>query len=311
MKKLRKLLMAFILIAAVSIFIPAKELYSQQVAVNFQMFYDNLSPYGRWIEKPSYGMVWAPSVAIGFHPYYTSGHWVYAEFGWTWVSDYPWGWAPFHYGRWLYDSMDGWVWVPGTEWGPAWVVWRHCPGYYGWAPIGPGISLTIAFGPSYVIPHEHWFFVQDRYIGHKHLEKYYVRDNVDIIRRSEIIHNTHIDNSRHITYVSGPHKEEVERISKRTIKPAVIVEKTSPGQKYSKGNLQIYRPEVKESKIEKKTITSKPTVIRNETPKTQNKSTNQGVRSNRVPAGNNGGGNNKEQKHENRGREGGARRERK
>ncbi len=63
------------------------------------------------------------------------------EYGWTWLSDYPWGWAPFHYGRWDFDNSFGWFWIPGNEWGPAWVTWRRANGYYGWAPMSPGINL--------------------------------------------------------------------------------------------------------------------------------------------------------------------------
>ena len=73
---------------------------SAQTYVSFQVFYDDLSPYGDWIETPNYGYVWVPNVAPGFSPYGTNGYWVYTEYGWTWVSTYAWGWAPFHYGRW-------------------------------------------------------------------------------------------------------------------------------------------------------------------------------------------------------------------
>ena len=85
--------------------------------INFQVFYDDLSPYGNWIESPDYGYVWRPRIN-GFTPYSTNGYWVLTDYGWTWVSGYSWGWAPFHYGRWYYDPFHGYVWVPGYEWGP-------------------------------------------------------------------------------------------------------------------------------------------------------------------------------------------------
>ena len=37
-----------------------------QVNVSFQVFYDDLSPYGTWIENPSYGYVWIPDAGPGF-----------------------------------------------------------------------------------------------------------------------------------------------------------------------------------------------------------------------------------------------------
>src|SRR5947209_2737938 len=69
------------------------------VTVDFNTFYNDLSPYGRWINHPNYGQVWVYNEE-GFRPYYTNGHWDYTDYGWEWVSDYDWGWAPFHYGRW-------------------------------------------------------------------------------------------------------------------------------------------------------------------------------------------------------------------
>ena len=78
-----------------------------------------------------------------FRPYNTGGHWVWTdEYGWMWASEYAWGWAPFHYGRWVFDDYYGWMWVPGYEWSPAWVEWRTGGDYFGWAPLGPGVSRT-------------------------------------------------------------------------------------------------------------------------------------------------------------------------
>src|ERR1019366_1169413 len=124
--------------------------------VSVQVFYDQLSPYGTWVDNPQYGYVWVPNVGPGFEPYATNGHWVYTEYGWTWVSDYAWGWAPFHYGRWYSDPTYGAVWVPDNEWAPAWVTWRRSEGYYGWAPMGPGVSITMAYGSGYDIPSDRW-----------------------------------------------------------------------------------------------------------------------------------------------------------
>jgi hypothetical protein len=39
------------------------------VSVSFQTFYDELSPYGQWIDDPNYGYVWVPDVDAGFRPY--------------------------------------------------------------------------------------------------------------------------------------------------------------------------------------------------------------------------------------------------
>lgn len=217
--------------------------------VSFQLFYDQLSPYGFWVNDPYYGYIWVPEVGPGFYPYSTNGYWTYTHFGWTWVSDYPWGWAPFHYGRWYYDPFYGHVWIPGTEWGPAWVVWRHGHGYYGWAPLGPDISIQVAFRPTYVIPHEHWIFVRERDFGRRDLNRYYVdrSSNVNIYNNTTVIQNTYVDASRNSTYISGPDRVQVEKVTGRTIKPVAVRDADQPRQQMANNELQIYRPKVEKS----------------------------------------------------------------
>jgi hypothetical protein len=105
MKAAYKIFILFIIVNTGISFVPEKA--SAQASVSFQLFYDDLSPYGYWVDNPNYGYVWVPNVSPGFSPYGTNGHWVFTDYGWTWVSDYAWGWAPFHYGRWYSDPMYG------------------------------------------------------------------------------------------------------------------------------------------------------------------------------------------------------------
>jgi hypothetical protein len=217
-----------------------------QVSVSLQLFYDELSPYGSWVEYQDYGYVWVPDVDREFSPYGTDGHWVFTDAGWMWVSDYSWGWAPFHYGRWAYDDSYGWLWVPNNEWGPAWVTWRRSEGYYGWAPMGPSISIEVSFGGGNRVPNERWIFVSDRYISSPDINRYYVdrSTNVTIINNSTVINNTYIDNSRHTTYVAGPGRDDVQKVTGTAIRPVAIRENDRPGQTLSNDQLQIYRPRV-------------------------------------------------------------------
>jgi len=116
-----------------------------QVAVNVTIggFYDELAPYGRWVDC-SYGQCWVPArVAADWQPY-SNGQWIYTDYGWTWVSEDPWGGSPYHYGTWTSIAGYGWSWVPGTVWAPAWVTWSYSNDYVGWAPLPP----TVAFGAS-------------------------------------------------------------------------------------------------------------------------------------------------------------------
>jgi hypothetical protein len=116
--------------------------------VGVDVFYRNLSPYGYWVQRPSYGWVWTPrQMRLGWRPY-SAGRWVYSDYGWTWVAaaSEPWGWATYHYGRWYDDPDYGWQWVPGTDWGPAWVSWQSGGGYLGWAPLPPAVGWSAGVG---------------------------------------------------------------------------------------------------------------------------------------------------------------------
>ena len=44
--------------------------------ITYQTFYDDLTPYGTWIDYPGYSHVWCPAVGVDFRPYSTNGHWV-------------------------------------------------------------------------------------------------------------------------------------------------------------------------------------------------------------------------------------------
>jgi hypothetical protein len=256
MKKL--FLLCSIFLATQVVFNPARsqEVYQDnQQDISYQTFYDDLSPYGQWINYPSYGYVWSPNVEYGFKPYATNGHWVYSDMGWTWVSGYEWGWAAFHYGRWFYDEQYGWLWLPGTEWAPAWVSWRTSNDYYGWAPLSPNISIGISIG-SYNPPYNYWCFVPHQYICDPYANRYYVHENrnLAIINNTTIINNTYYSNRGDNRYgnsynrtffASGPNRVEVERYTRNTIRPVAIRDNNrAGGVQISNNELSIFRPNV-------------------------------------------------------------------
>jgi hypothetical protein len=216
---------------------------SSQVQVGASVsFYDALSPYGRWVDYPGYNQVWIPNAGGDFQPYYNNGHWVYTDYGWTWQSDYPWGWAAFHYGRWFYDNNYGWAWVPGDEWGPGWVDWRSGGDYYGWAPMGPNVSIGINIGIG--IPANRWTFVDRRYITSPYLNRYYVdrgRNNI-IINNTTVINNITVINNR--KYYRGPDVREVERVTNNRITPIRVANTTQPGPSRVQNNqFRVFRPD--------------------------------------------------------------------
>ena len=182
---------------------------------SYDEFYNELSPYGDWMDYPSYGRVWRPRVEPDFQPYGTNGRWEMTEYGNTWVSDYPWGWAPFHYGRWTFDNYYGWVWIPGYEWGPAWVTWRSGGGYYGWAPLGPGMGLDINININ--IPYNCWVFVPDICIRSPRVYSYCVPRNriSGLWGGTSYLNNYYRYNNR--AYVFGPHRHDLERITRNRV----------------------------------------------------------------------------------------------
>jgi len=218
-----------------------------QVGISLQVFYDELSYYGDWVNNPEYGYVWRPNVGSDFRPYYTNGHWVMTEYGNTWVSDYNWGWAPFHYGRWFYDNYDGWIWVPDTEWGPAWVTWRTGGGYYGWAPLGPRINININIGRSYYVPDNYWVFIPQRCIYYPSYSRYWEpRRNVYIIHNTTIINNIYTNDR--VRYYSGPGRDDVRRATRSDVPVYRIADNSRPGSdRVSRGEVSVYRPSVDRS----------------------------------------------------------------
>jgi hypothetical protein len=245
--KISSLALGFVLVCSLPKKATAQDHYNRG-EVTYQTFYDELSPYGQWIDYPGHGYVWVPDAGNDFRPYSSNGHWVWTDnYEWMWVSDYDWGWGPFHYGRWEEDPYYGWFWVPGYEWSPAWVAWRDGGEYYGWAPLRPGINISINFNiGSYSPPNSYWCFVPRRYITSPRIYDYYLdrRQNVTIINYTTII----INNNRygnHYGYRSGPSRYEAERYCGR-INPVRFRDSYSPGRSQFRNNeVSIYRPNVR------------------------------------------------------------------
>ena len=171
---------------------------------SYQSFYDQLSPYGSWINYPGYGYVWMPSAGPDFSPTPPM------ETGSTRMPDGP-GLPTtagdghlFHYGRWFYENGYGWMWIPGNQWAPAWVSWRGSGEYYGWAPLGPQGSVNVALS-SYNPPPNYWNFFPRQYIGNPGWHNYYVNENrnVTIINNTTIINNYSGTDRNRCAYAPG------------------------------------------------------------------------------------------------------------
>ncbi len=266
MKKIAKIVLAVIIILSLTVVTPFNNVKAQFSAnISMQTFYNELSPYGQWIDDPEYGFIWVPDAGPGFRPYYSGGHWVMTGYGTMWVSDYSWGWAPFHYGRWVYTSYYGWVWIPDTTWGPGWVSWRWGNGYCGWAPLGPGISVNISFGSSYSVPYDWWVFVPQRYCLSPSFYNYRIAAarNTEYVRNTTIINNTYVNNN--ITYAAGPRVNEVEQVIGSKVPVYSVATVNKPGKTSVAGNaVRTYRPQVaKEENARPSAVVTKDQFIKN------------------------------------------------
>ncbi len=188
-------------------------------------FYEPLTPHGAWVEVNSYGRVWRPSgITVEWRPY-TTGEWVWTDYGWYWQSDEPWAWATYHYGRWTYHPRHHWVWVPGREWAPAWVSWRSGGGHIGWAPLPPRGGITFRAG----ISGPDFIFVQTSRFRQP------IRPNTVIINNTTIINNTRVivqeparerrnvnGSQREVIINQGPPLKDVEKATGRKEQPVTI-----------------------------------------------------------------------------------------
>ena len=207
-------------------------------SVSFDVFYNELSPYGYWDHDSNYGDIWFPNVDSNFRPYGSNVYWTMTQYGNTWVSHYPWGWAPFHYGRWVHTRYNGWGWIPGYEWGPAWVDWRSGNGYYGWAPMAPRVNVNVSIG----LPIDLWIFAPSRRIYDHNIYNHSHYGRPNIYNNTTIINNTYIVNNNH--YYGGPSRRDVERSTGRRVTVRDIQNAQRPGtSRVDNRTVSMYRPD--------------------------------------------------------------------
>lgn len=215
--------------------------------VDISYFYEQLSPYGAWVNNPPFGYVWIPRVGRHWRPY-AYGRWVWTDYGWAFVSRDRWGWAVFHYGRWGWERGLGWYWVPDTVWAPAWVSWRWGGRYIGWAPIPPGVpfSWRSGFGRrDFDIPGHSWCFLQDRHFMNHDIDRYVLpyERNRAIIDASSLRGDVRVHNGRVVN--DGVDVEAVRRAIQREVPRLELREARRPADAGADDEtIRIYRPSV-------------------------------------------------------------------
>jgi len=212
---------------------------SSRPTMDIGYFYDDLAPYGYWMDRPQYGWVWTPrAVESSWRPY-EDGHWALTDDGWTWISDEPFGWATDHYGNWYSDPVYGWSWIPGDEWAPARVSWRESNDYIGWAPLPPrGVDLLPA---SFVFVPARSFLAPDIMVSAVPLVQ-----SVEIFPRTRTLTTYRMVNRRFVNF--GVPVERVQRLIGRPV-PRYQVVDLSPdfrhrGARIDRNRLALFRPQV-------------------------------------------------------------------
>ena len=223
--------------------------------MDYNDFYEYLSPYGVWVHNAPYGYVWIPrQVGHQWRPY-TYGRWVWTNYGWTWVSYHEWGWVPFHYGRWGWDNRLGWFWVPGSIWAPAWVSWRWSNLYIGWSPLPPDVEFVAGIGIGslpYDFPDYYWIFIEGRYFQYDYLDRYVLphERNRTVVRLTVHKANLTVRNRQLIN--QGIDIDQVSRLTRSEVSRYEVEEGQQPGQSRISGNaVKIFRPAVKKNEVAK------------------------------------------------------------
>jgi hypothetical protein len=248
----------------------------QDAPADVTYFYNDLVPYGTWVNLAGFGWCWQPRAAVINHswkPYCDSGHWVYTDAGWFWQSDYSWGWAPFHYGRWAHHDRAGWVWAPDRVWAPAWVVWRSSGDDCGWAPIPPHAVLdaragwryngvTVGVNFDFGLRPEHFTFVAMHDFADRDLRRHLLppTEVKSVYQRTTIINNYTVNNRTVIN--QGIPLQKVAAASRTPIPRATVQNapaggRTVAGTRTSGGQPVVYRHDVKPPSAPVKVVAQK------------------------------------------------------
>ncbi|KAF0171537.1 MAG: Uncharacterized protein FD161_4264 [Limisphaerales bacterium] len=228
------------------------------------IFYQQLQPYGTWMQIADFGWCWQPSVVIStpsWRPYADRGRWLHTDHGWYWQSDYAWGWAPFHYGRWVQHARSGWLWVPDSTWGPAWVVWRSSTTHCGWAPLPPSAvfvagsglfhgGVRVSFNFDFGLPRHHYTFVPLNRFCDRNPYYYALAPTVvqNVYNQTTVINNIQVNNN--VVVNGGVPADRVAVLTRSEIRKVAVREAATQETALSRldrleksGNdLVIYRP---------------------------------------------------------------------
>ena len=130
--------------------------YTEKGQADFDTFLQLLNPYGTWSKVDD---LWAYTPS-DHQPPYTSGRWIYTEYGWLWKGARPHSWATEHYGYWKRGGDKVWRWFPGPMWLPETIEMRQTPDYIGWRSAEVDDSGNFVEAPiDRYVKFDEWSFV--------------------------------------------------------------------------------------------------------------------------------------------------------
>jgi hypothetical protein len=130
--------------------------YTERGQTDFDTFLQLLNPYGTWSKIDG---LWAFTPS-DHQPPYTSGRWLYTEYGWMWKGTRPHSWATEHYGYWKRGDNKVWSWYPGPFWLPETIEIRQTQEYIGWRSAQVDDSGSFVEAPiDRYMKFDEWSFV--------------------------------------------------------------------------------------------------------------------------------------------------------
>lgn len=249
--------------------------------VSFQSFYDELSPYGEWIQlskeeiekdlKDGEGQgislsgvqdeellfIWKPSAVEKNWKPYVNGRWEYTDHGWLWASNYDWGWAAYHYGRWYHSKTYGWVWMPGYVWAPSWVAWKVTDDHIGWHPLSPAAKWKGEDGITdsrLKFRDEDWVFIEKTKFGDDVTvsDIKVLSENNNLLSRSTTIIDLRVQNGK--VFNNGPDINDIVKSGGRPIRQKIV--KTAADRRKTivlENDVTVYKQSLPKASIDSKT----------------------------------------------------------
>lgn len=138
--------------------------FTERGTTDFDTFLGILNPYGIWKMDPN-EKKWgfsplSSSKTPSFRPF-SSGRWIYTDYGWNWVGTDPHSWCTGHYGYWKRIDQNQWLWFASPDWHSNPVDWRGTSTHIGWRPSPLNKMGDFVEAEEKRVAHpEEWIFVK-------------------------------------------------------------------------------------------------------------------------------------------------------